>query len=79
MSLTTDLTAFMQTHACISCTSTLRPDGRLVQHAMFATPAAALAYKQAGHGGWVLDRYWYDCTYTPSHVMRDCPASGQLL
>jgi len=60
----------------ISCTR--REDGTLRWEATFATETDARAFKTSGHGGWVLGRHWYDCSWTQSQVMQACPASGQL-
>lgn len=76
--LDTLMQARMQSYKATTMTAERRRDGTLRWHATFETHEDALTWKQEGHGGWVLGTYWYDCSHTPSEVMRLCPASGTL-
>ena len=46
----------------------------------FVTHEDAYRYRQTwGEGGWILGRFYYPGSWTPSEVMHDCPESGCLL
>lgn len=72
------ITILMDRHQIVGLEFRQHDDGKRRERACFATPEAARAFKQVGYGGWVLGRYWYDHTWTPSAVIRDCPESGEM-